>query len=40
MEEQERIKENETGIKEPEIVDNLEAESSTAEQNNTEKHSL
>ena len=39
MEEQERIKENETGIKEPEIVDNLEAESSTAEQNNTEAES-
>ena len=36
MEEQEIRKENETGIQEPEIVDNMEVESSTAEQNNTE----
>ena len=36
MEEQEIIKENETGIQEPEIVDHTEAESSTAEQTNTE----
>lgn len=36
MEEQEIIKENETGIQEPEIVDNLEAESNTAEPDNTE----
>ena len=36
MEEQERIKENVTDIQEPEIVDNMEAESSTAEQDHTE----
>ena len=36
MEQQEIIKENETGIQEPEIVENLEAESNTAEPDNTE----